>query len=69
MMMIRTTIFTVIFTLLFSAIFAADPCRFVHPEKGIIDLTTVGRTDGKPTYENWLPSTGSDYSKLILFDI
>jgi hypothetical protein len=69
MRMILTRVLTVIFTLPFLAVFAVDPCRFEYPGKGVIDLTTLGRTDGKPTYADRLPTTGSDYSMLILFHI
>ena len=68
--MIRTRVFTVIFiTLLFSAAFAVDPCRFEYPGRGVIDLTTLGRTDGKPAYADRLPTTASSYSMLILFHV
>ncbi len=69
MMMIRATIFTVVFTLSFAAIFADDPCRFEYPGKGVIDLTTLGRRDGKATYADRISSTGDGYSILTLFDI
>jgi hypothetical protein len=61
--MFETTItfFTIAFILSLSAIFAADPCRFEYPEKGVIDLTSLGRTDGKPTYADRLPTTASAY--------
>ncbi|CAF1391224.1 unnamed protein product [Adineta steineri] len=41
-------------------IVADDPCRFEH-SKGIIDLTSLGRTDGKPAYPDQTPSVGSNY--------
>jgi hypothetical protein len=68
MMMIRSIIFLVIFTISFSAIFADDPCRFVHP-KGVIDLTSLGRTDGKPAYPDQVPTAIPFYSMFILFQI
>ena len=69
MMMIRATIVTIVFTLSFAAIFADDPCRFEYPGKGVIDLTILGRTDGKPTYDDRTTSTGDGYGIFILFDI
>ena len=64
MMMIRTTIFIVLLTLLYSTICMSDPCRFVHPEKGVIDITTLGRTDGNAAYADRVPSVSSGYSML-----
>ncbi|CAF3738054.1 unnamed protein product [Rotaria sordida] len=60
MMMSWLTIFTYS-TLLSSLIIADDPCRYQHPTKGVIDLTSLGRTDGQPAYPDKLPSTGSSY--------
>ncbi|CAF3746251.1 unnamed protein product [Rotaria sordida] len=54
------TIFTS-FVVLSSLITADDPCRYEHPTKGVIDLTSLGRTDGKPAYPDKIPSTGSNY--------
>jgi len=66
-MMIRTTIFIAVLTLLFSTICMSDPCRFEHPEKGVIDITILGRTDGTAAYADRVPSVESNYSMLILF--
>ena len=41
-------------------VFADDPCRFEGP-KGIIDLTSLGRIDGKPAFFDLIPTTGSNY--------
>jgi hypothetical protein len=65
MMMIRATIFSVVLTLSFSVIFADDPCRFEYSGVGVIDITTLGRTDGTATFIDIIPSTGSDYRMLI----
>jgi hypothetical protein len=65
--MIRTTIFIGVLTLLFSTICMSDPCRFEYPGKGVIDITTLGRTDGTAAYEDRVPSKPSGYSMLILF--
>ncbi|CAF0927207.1 unnamed protein product [Rotaria sp. Silwood1] len=54
------TIFTS-FAVLSSLVIADDPCRFEYPAKGVIDLTSLGRTDGKPAYPDKLPLTGSGY--------
>ncbi|CAF3746268.1 unnamed protein product [Rotaria sordida] len=54
------TIFTY-FTVLSSLIIADDPCRYQHPTKGGLDLTSLGRTDGKPAYPDKISSTGSGY--------
>lgn len=66
-MMIRIIIFTIIFTLLFSIVIAADPCRFEYPGRGVIDLTTVGRTDGTAAFENATTTPGSGYRTYIYF--
>ena len=65
-MIIRTTIFNVVLILLFSTMCTSDPCRFEHTEKGVIDITTLGRTDGKAAYADRMPSTESKYSMLLL---
>ncbi|CAF5118960.1 unnamed protein product, partial [Rotaria sp. Silwood1] len=64
MMMSWLTIFTC-FAFLSSLIIANDPCRF-ESTKGVIDLTSLGRTDGKAAYPDKLPPTGSGYSMLNL---
>ncbi len=66
-MMSSLTIFTVILAFLSSLIIADDPCRYEYPGKGIIDLTTLGRTDGIAAYPDKLPPSGSNYSMLSLF--
>ena len=65
-MMIRTTIFITVSTLLFSTICMSDPCRFEHPEKGVIDITTLGRPDGTAAFVDRVSSTQPGYSMLIL---
>ncbi len=42
--------FIVACALSFSIGFADDPCRFEYPGKGVIDLTTVGHTDGTAAF-------------------
>ena len=63
---IRSTIFIVVLTLFCSTICAADPCRFEDPEKGVIDITTLGRTDGNATYADRAPLVPSGYRMLNL---
>lgn len=65
-MIIQTTTFTVVFILLFSVVFAVDPCRFEDPERGVIDLTTLGRTDGKAAYADRDSYAPSGYRMLPL---
>jgi hypothetical protein len=59
------TILTISFAVLSSLIIADDPCVF-NDVKGTIDLTPLGRTDGKPTYADRQPPTPTGYSKLII---
>jgi hypothetical protein len=61
------TIFIVVFVILSPIIIADDPCKFTHPDKGTIDLTTLGKTDGTPAYLDKIPPTGSNYSTFNLF--
>jgi hypothetical protein len=62
-----TTIFIVTLAIQSLGITADDPCKFTHPEKGTIDLTSLGKTDGTPAYPDKLPPTGSNYSTFNLF--
>ncbi len=59
-------IFTIIFAVLSPFIIADDPCGFIDPLKGFIDLTSLAATDGKAAYPDRIPSTGFNYSTLIL---
>ena len=63
------TILLIAFSTLSSSIIADDPCRFQDSSKGVIDLTSLGRTDGKAAYSNVVPSTGSNYSAFIRFSL
>lgn len=54
------TVFLVIFTAQSAVILADDPCRF-HTFKGLIDLTSIGRNDGKAAFEDKLPPDPSQY--------
>jgi len=62
-----STGFIIVFGVLSSLVIADDPCRFVHPSKGIIDLTSLARNDGKAAYPDVIPTVGSNYSTLSLF--
>ena len=59
-------IFIALSTLLFSTLCTSDPCRYEHAGKGVIDITTLGRTDGKAAYADKVPSSETNYSKWIL---
>jgi len=37
-----------------------DPCLYVS-KYGIIDLTKIGRSDGRPYFQNVVPTSGSSY--------
>ncbi|UJR12774.1 hypothetical protein I4U23_016948 [Adineta vaga] len=39
----------------------SDPCRFEYPGKGILDITTLGRTDGTAAYADRIPPRQPDY--------
>jgi len=44
-----------------------ETCRFTDPDYGVIDLTTLGHTDGTPAYLDKIPSTPDGFSILTLF--
>ncbi|CAF0991598.1 unnamed protein product [Adineta steineri] len=52
--------FTSLLAVLTTLIVADDPCRFEH-SKGIIDLTSLARTDGKAAYPDKTESAGANY--------
>jgi hypothetical protein len=66
-MIFWSTIFIIVFGVLSSLNIADDPCRFVHPKKGVIDLTSLARHDGQAAYQHAMPPEGGYYSMLILF--
>jgi hypothetical protein len=66
MMMSWLTIFTIIAAVLSTLIIADDPCRFENA-KGVIDLSSLARTDGKAAYPDVTPSIGSNYCTSIFF--
>jgi hypothetical protein len=59
--MFRLTICIVIFAVLSSLIIADDPCRFEQKGKGVIDISTLARTDGKAAFPDETPSIVSNY--------
>jgi hypothetical protein len=61
-----STTFIIVFVVLSSSIIADDPCRFVDPSKGVIDLTSLARHDGKAAYPDVIPKEGGYYRTLIL---
>jgi hypothetical protein len=63
------TILLIVFGILSSPITADNPCRFQDASKGVIDLTSLGRTDGKAAYPDVIPTRGSNYSAFILFSL
>jgi len=54
------------FLLTVSVVFAVDPCRFEDSELGVIDLTTLGRTDDTATYAD-IVAAGSGFGTLTSF--
>ena len=59
--------FIVVFLLSLSIAFAADPCRFEYPGKGVIDLTTLGHTDGTPAFSYPMGMLTVGYSMSMIF--
>jgi hypothetical protein len=57
-----STSFIIILGVLSSKNLADDPCRFVHPTKGVIDLTSLARHDGRAAYQDAMPPEGGYYS-------
>ena len=57
-------IFLIIFAGLSPSITADDPCRF-ETDRGVIDLSSLARTDGRAAYPDVLPPIGSNYSASI----
>ena len=59
------TIATITFAYLSTSIIADDACRYVDPARGVIDLTSLGRTDGQAAYPDISPPFGSNYSTTV----
>ena len=65
-MMSRMVVFTVSFILMSSVILADDPCRFEYASKGVIDLSSLGNTNGTAAFPDQSAGAGSNYSQLFL---
>lgn len=62
--MLWLKVFTIIFTALLPLINADDPCRFEDPSRGVVDLTSIARTDGQPSYTDIMLTMGTIYRML-----
>jgi hypothetical protein len=51
-----------ILAILSTIIIADDPCKYTHPDKGTIDISSIGNPDGTPVYKDKIPTSGSNYS-------
>jgi hypothetical protein len=67
MMLSWSTTFTITFAVLSSLVIADNPCQFDFPAKGIIDLSSLARTNGTAAYPDLIPTSPSGWSMLILF--
>ena len=56
---------TFVFALLSTAIRADDPCRFEVPAKGVIDISSLGKSDGSAAFPDRPAGVGSNYSQLL----
>ena len=67
--MVRLTTHLVIFALLSPLLVAGDACRFEDSAKGVIDLTSLGHTDGTAAFSEKDPPSPppSDYSMQLSF--
>ena len=65
--MIRLTHCIAVFALLSSLMAADDPCRFEDNAKGVIDLSSLGHTDGTAAFSEKNPPPPSDYSMQLSF--
>jgi hypothetical protein len=63
--MLRLTICIIIFTILSSLVVADDPCRFEVKGKGVIDITSLGRKDGKAAFPDETPSITANYGVCL----
>ncbi len=62
----------IVFILSFSITVTGNPCRYEHAGKGVIDITTIGHSDGTPAFANQFQanvSNATGYSMLIVFDL
>lgn len=63
--MVRLIIYINILAIIFPLIIANDPCRF-QTNNGVIDISTLARTDGKAAFPNKIPAEASNYSMYLL---
>jgi hypothetical protein len=69
MIMMRSSnwlVFTICMLNIVIDVHADDPCRLEHA-KGVIDLTSLGRSDGSPAFPDVFPSVGSNFRSLFCF--
>ena len=59
--MTRFMIPVTILLILSSVIIAENSCRF-ETDRGVIDLTSIGRDAGQAAFTDMMPSVGSQYS-------
>ena len=63
MMLCNWLFFTICLLNIVSDIHSDDPCRLEDP-RGVIDLTSLGRSDGSPLFPGAVPGDGSNFSSL-----
>ena len=59
-----------VFILSFSIAIAQNPCRYEHAEKGVIDITTIGHSDGTAAFADQFQANVSNttgYSMSAIF--
>ncbi len=62
--MVRFTSCIIIFGIL-SPLIIADPCRFEDKTKGVIDISSLGHTDGTAAFPDVVPSGPTNYSRCL----
>jgi hypothetical protein len=62
--MVRFTSCIIIFGIL-SPLIIADPCRFEDSTKGVIDISSLGRTDGTAAFPDLIPTNPSGWSRCL----
>jgi hypothetical protein len=48
----------------FHGVLTDDACRFEDPTLGVIDLSTVGKSDGSAAYSHKKPSAGAGFGQI-----
>ncbi|CAF1588949.1 unnamed protein product [Rotaria sp. Silwood1] len=51
--------------LIFNVIIADDPCKYEIPNKGLIDLSSIGKMDGTPVWKDIPPDKTENYGNLV----